>query len=67
MVLLIMHLLDDEYITIAEEFDLSYAIHTYKILRLKIISELYRSSFRYHFSTYVISFNSLLINFVFSI
>ncbi|VUZ43342.1 unnamed protein product [Hymenolepis diminuta] len=28
---------DDEYITIAEEFDLSYAIHTYKILRLKII------------------------------
>nr|CDS34494.1 protein TFG [Hymenolepis microstoma] len=28
---------DDEYITIAEEFDLSYAIHTYKTLRLKII------------------------------
>ncbi|KAM7538803.1 hypothetical protein Aperf_G00000052453 [Anoplocephala perfoliata] len=28
---------DDEYVTIAEEFDLSYAIHTYRILRLKLI------------------------------
>ncbi|VDM32823.1 unnamed protein product [Hydatigera taeniaeformis] len=28
---------DDEYITIAEEFDLSYAIRQYKTLRLKLI------------------------------
>lgn len=32
--------LDDEYVTIAEEFDLSYAIHTYRVLRLKLIGKL---------------------------
>ncbi|VDD75776.1 unnamed protein product [Mesocestoides corti] len=27
---------DDDYVTIAEEFDLSYAIHNHKVLRLKL-------------------------------
>lgn len=37
--ILCIYLLDDEYITIAEEFDLSYAIRQYKILRLKLVGK----------------------------